>query len=87
MTKRQGKTKDNKRSKKVRRDRPDNLLRKALRGKGNPTTWPVGHSSSNFTDSIKRKKTKSKKGTRKNIQNTKRLTELGRMNKNNGYQT
>ena len=90
MAKKRSKTKDGKKSilkKKVKRNRSGILSRKALRGKGYSTTWPVAHSSSNFTDSIKRKKAKSKKGTRKNIQNTKKLTELGRMNKNNGYQT
>ena len=87
MTKGRSKTKDGKKSilkKKVKRDRPDILLQKALRGRGDPTTWPA---SSNITNSIKRKRAKSKKNTQKNIQNTKRLTELGRMNKNNGYQT
>ena len=85
MMKRRSKTKDSKRSilnKKVRRDHPDILLQKALRGRGDPTTWP-----SNITNSVKRKRAKSKKNTQKNIQNTKRLTELGRMNKNNDYQT
>ena len=89
MTKGRSKTKDGKKSilkKKVKRDRPDILLQKALRGRGDPTTWPV-HSSSNITNSIKGKRAKSKKNTQKNIQNTKRLTELGRMNKNNDYQT
>ena len=90
--KKRGKTKSSKRSilnKKVRRDHPDILLQKALRGRGDPTTWPV-HSSSNITNSTKGKRVniaKSRKNTQKNIQNTKRLTELGRMNKNNDYQT
>ena len=87
MTKGRSKTKDSKKSilkKKVKRDRPDILLQKALRGRGDPTTWPA---SSNITNSVKRKRAKSKKNTQKNIQNTKRLTELGRMNKNNDYQT
>ena len=90
--KKRGKTKRSKRSilnSKVRRDHPDILLQKALRGGGDSTTWPV-HSSLDITDSLKGKKgniARSRKTIQKNIQNTKRLTESGRMNKNNDYQT
>ena len=92
MMKRKSKTKDSKKSilkKKVRRDHPDILLQKALRGKGDFTTWPV-HSTSDINNSLKGKKVdivKSRKANQRKIQNTKRLTELGRVNKSNDYQT
>ena len=71
--------------KKVRRDHSDILLKKALRGKGDFTTWPI-HSSSSLdkgkkVDIVKTSNQQSK------IQNTKRLTELGRVNKSNEHQT
>ena len=75
--------------KKVRRDHSDILLKKALRGKGDFTTWPV-HSSLDINNSLKGKKVdivKSKKANQRKIQNTKRLTELGRVNKSSNEQT
>ena len=91
--KKKNKTKSSKRSisnTKVRRDHPDILLQKALRGGGDSTTWPVHSSLGSVTNSLKGKKgniARSRKTIQKNIQNTKRLTESGRMNKNNDHQT
>ena len=68
--------------KKVKRDYSDILLKKALRGKGDFTTWPV-HSSS----LDKGKKVDIVKTNQRKIQNTKRLTELGRVNKSSNEQT
>ena len=70
--------------KKVRRDHSDILLKKALRGKGDFTTWPI-HSSSSVDKGKKVDIVKTSNQTK--IQNTKRLTELGRVNKSNEHQT
>lgn len=91
--KKKNKTKSSKRSisnTKVRRERPDILLQKVLRGGGDSTTWPVHSSLKTIANSFKGKKrinARSRKDYSKNIQNTKRLTESGRMNKDNDYQT
>ena len=70
--------------KKVKRDYSDILLKKALRGKGDFTTWPI-HSSSSLDKGKKVDIVKTSNQTK--IQNTKRLTELGRVNKSNEHQT
>ena len=70
--------------KKVKRDHSDILLKKALRGKGDFTTWPI-HSSSSLDKGKKVDNVKTSNQTK--IQNTKRLTELGRVNKSNEHQT
>ena len=71
--------------KKVRRDHSDILLKKALRGKGDFTTWPIHSSSSSLDKGKKVDIVKTSNQTK--IQNTKRLTELGRVNKSNEHQT
>ena len=71
--------------KKVKRDHSDILLKKALRGKGDFTTWPI-HSSSSLDKGKKVDIVKTSNQSSK-IQNTKRLTELGRVNKSNEHQT
>ena len=91
--KKKNKTKSSKRNisnTKVRGERPDILLQKVLRGGGDSTTWPVHSSLKTIANSFKGKKrinARSRKDYSKNIQNTKRLTESGRMNKDNDYQT
>ena len=75
--------------KKVKRDYSDILLKKALRGKGDFTTWPI-HSSSSSSSSLNKGKKVDIVNTsnqQSKIQNTKRLTELGRVNKSSNEQT
>ena len=74
--------------KKVRRDHSDILLKKALRGKGDFTTWPIIHSSSSSSKKGKKVDIVNTNNQQLKIQNTKRLTELGRVNKSsNEHQT
>ena len=72
--------------KKVKRDYSDILLKKALRGKGDFTTWPIIHSSSS-SNKGKKVDIVNTSNQQLKIQNTKRLTELGRVNKSNEHQT
>ena len=69
--------------KKVRRDHSGILLKKALRGKGDFTTWSIHSSSLDKGKKVDIVKTSNQT----KIQNTKRLTELGRVNKSNEHQT
>ena len=65
-------------------------MQKTLRGEGNSTAWPVHSFLGSITNNLKGKKgilQGMKKTIQKTIQNTKRLTESGRMNKNNDHQT
>ena len=74
--------------KKVKRDYSDILLKKALRGKGDFTTWPPIHSSSSSSlDKGKKVDIVKTSNQQSKIQNTKKLTELGRVNKSNEHQT
>ena len=76
--------------KKVKRDHSDILLKKALRGKGDFTTWPIHSSSSSSSSSLNKGKKVDIVNTsnqQSKIQNTKRLTELGRVNKSSNEQT
>ena len=77
--------------KKVKRDYSDILLKKALRGKGDFTTWPIHSSSSSSSSSSLNKGKKvdivNTSNQQSKIQNTKRLTELGRVNKSSNEQT
>ena len=79
--------------KKVKRNYSDILLKKALRGKGDFTTWPIhpfsssSLSSSSFLNKEKKVDIVNTSNQQSKIQNTKRLTELGRVNKSSNEQT